>query len=53
VSNEIINRCSAEIKIPDILDGNVEESLNTLRESIAAGNAWKAGAYTRPLFSST
>ena len=46
VSNEIINRCSAEIKTGDILDGNVEESVKTLRNSIAAGDAWK-DAYVR------
>jgi dynein heavy chain len=46
VSNEIINRCSAEIKIADILDGNVEASVGTLKDSIAAGEAWK-DAYVR------
>ena len=46
VSNEIINRCSAAIKIDDILDGNVEIAVGTLADSIAAGEAWRK-AYER------
>ena len=41
VSNEIINRCCAEINIADILDGNVASSISTLKDSIKAGDAWK------------
>ena len=46
VSNEIINRCRAHISLPDIFEGDVESCMEVLRESILAGEAWKA-AYNR------
>ncbi|AAZ13090.1 dynein heavy chain, putative [Trypanosoma brucei brucei TREU927] len=40
ISNEIIFRCSQEIDVPAILNGDVERSMVALRHSVAAGNAW-------------
>ena len=42
VSNEIINRCRASISIAEILDGDVQLSMDALSQSIAAGDAWRS-----------
>ena len=42
VTNAIINRCIAEIKMDDILHGNdIDGAVSSLKDSIAAGGAWK------------
>ena len=42
VTNAIINRCIAEIKMDDILHGNdIDGAVASLKDSIAAGGAWK------------
>ena len=46
VSNEIINRCCANISLDDIFDGDVLDAVTRLNESIACGSAWK-DAYNR------
>ena len=42
VSNEIINRCRASISMAEILDGDVQLSMQALAQSIAAGDAWRS-----------
>lgn len=41
ISNEIIKRCKAIINIYDMLDGNVEQCMQDLRDSIFCGKKWK------------
>lgn len=41
ISNEIIKRCCAHISLRDIFEGDVVESMKTLRQCIAAGDAWQ------------
>lgn len=41
ISNEIINRCCASIDLKEIFDGDVEESMKNLTESIECGVSWK------------
>jgi dynein heavy chain len=41
VSNEIINRCRAKISLNEIFNGDVEDSMVSLQESIHAGEFWK------------
>ena len=41
MSNEIINRCRASISVTEILDGDVQLSMDALSQSIAAGDEWK------------
>ena len=39
----MINRCSTDVHVSDVLDGtNLSSCQDTLRDSIAAGEAWKA-----------
>nr|AML30862.1 axonemal inner arm dynein heavy chain 6 [Marsilea vestita] len=45
VSNEIIQRCSAEIPLLEIFEGDVEKCKTALEESIQACESWK-GLYT-------
>ena len=40
VSNEVINRCRASISVAEILDGDVQVSMEALSQSITAGKAW-------------
>jgi dynein heavy chain len=40
ISNEIVARCRQKIDLEAIFDGNVEQSMVALQESIAAGDAW-------------
>ena len=43
ISAEVINRCGGDVAVQDILDGtNLGDCQQTLRDSIAAGEAWKA-----------
>ena len=41
VSNEIIQRCCAEISLDEIFEGDVEKCMVSLQESIKAGEEWK------------
>jgi dynein heavy chain len=41
ISNEIIKRCKQSINIDDMLDGDVEKSMQDLRDSIECGRKWK------------
>ena len=41
VSNEIIHRCSAEIPLVEIFEGDVEKCKTALEESIEACESWK------------
>lgn len=41
VSNEIINRCRAQISLKDIFDGDISNSINALQDSIISGELWK------------
>lgn len=40
VSNQIIIQCSAQISLQEIFDGDVEASMEQLKESIACGKSW-------------
>ncbi|KAG8349154.1 putative Dynein heavy chain N terminal region 2 domain1 [Trypanosoma vivax] len=40
ISNEIIYRCSQEIDVPAILNGDVGRSMVALQHSVVAGEAW-------------
>lgn len=40
VSTEICRRCSSKIDVQAILNGDVEQSMIALEESVAAGEAW-------------
>jgi len=46
VSNQIIVQCSKQISLQEIFDGDVEASMEQLRQSIHCGKAWHA-AYDR------
>jgi dynein heavy chain len=37
VSNEVINRCSAALRVDDIFSGSVQEPMEMLQQSMAAG----------------
>ena len=41
VSNEIISRCCAKIKLEEIFHGDVQMSIISLSDSIACGESWK------------
>ena len=41
VSNQIIVQCSSQINLNEIFDGDVEQSMANLHESIQCGVAWK------------
>lgn len=41
MSNEIIHRCSAEIPLVKIFEGDVEKCKTALEESIEACDSWK------------
>jgi dynein heavy chain len=41
VSNQIITQCKNKINLREIFDGDVEQSMNHLHESIQCGVAWK------------
>jgi dynein heavy chain, axonemal len=41
ISNEIIKRCKNQIRIKDMLDGDVEKCMRDLRDSIDCGKNWK------------
>eukprot|EP00210_Caulerpa_lentillifera_P007994 g7633.t1 len=42
LSNEVINRCRAQIRPDRVLCGEVHEVMNALKQSIRAGEKWKA-----------
>ncbi|GMI21327.1 hypothetical protein TeGR_g3290 [Tetraparma gracilis] len=41
ISNQIIRRCCAHISLSEVFDGDVEESMVTLDQTIKCGVAWK------------
>eukprot|EP00879_Flechtneria_rotunda_P019356 GHRR01020328.1.p1 GENE.GHRR01020328.1~~GHRR01020328.1.p1 ORF type:complete len:1679 (+),score=578.13 GHRR01020328.1:143-5179(+) len=42
LSNEVINRCSAALRLGDIFTGDVSGPMDILQQSMAAGAAWKS-----------
>jgi len=42
ISNEIIKRCKNQVKVADMLDGDVEQCMQDLQDSIDCGNQWQA-----------
>jgi len=41
ISNEIIQRCKAQIDVEDMLDGDVEKCIKDLNDAIECGKKWR------------
>lgn len=41
ISNQIIQRCKANINVDDMLDGDVEKCIEDLNDAIECGKKWR------------